>query len=188
MVDKIPEKVRLAVRNTWGVENDLEELISVEELEDDWVVWRAGDEGMIGSPRLIVPKNGKNSFEIPSGYAANDTSGVSWKYEIQIHACGHPRQQPAKSLATHAGISAIEAFRALKNPPLVLGVFHIDEPLVLMRELEPFDVTVKLTRPDENGGDRTESVRSQQIVMSGLTEARQVTARSREEDNEKKLY
>jgi len=155
---QIPKQVALAVRNVWDTDKSLEDSLRVQELEDDWVVSRKGDEGKLGGRRLVVPRKGDNSFEIPASYAADNRNGVSWLYGVRLLSRGEAGRPSAKILAQHTGLSVTEAFKALKKAPIALGLFHLERPLILLMDMEALGIPIELTRPNNSGGYRSKLI------------------------------
>ena len=129
----IPERVIEAIRKSWGIQSNFEDHVGVEELADDWIVWRLEDADKAGGLRLVVPKRGTNPFEIPSSASANDEHGVSWEYEIIVPAQAPASQDAATILEKYVGMSRVEAYKLLKAQPATSPVYFIAAPLALIR-------------------------------------------------------
>jgi hypothetical protein len=147
----LPEAVIEAVCKYWGIQSDFAERLGVEELVDDWIVWRLEDTDKAGGLRLVVPKRGANPFEIPSNASASDQQGVSWEYEIIVSPQSSASQEAATILEKYVGMSRVEAYKLLKSPPATSPAYFIAAPLALIRELSDHNVSVRLVRPGGNG-------------------------------------
>jgi hypothetical protein len=151
----LPDQVKQALAGAWDMTSDIEKLVFFDELDHDWVIWRQRDAGKAGGLRLIVPQHGQHWFEIPSYACADNKNGVSWEYDVEVQHCDHASHAAAKILATHTGLSVVEAFKALRNAPLILGRYYLSAPLQLLRDLEQYKVSVRLIRPNQCGEYRT---------------------------------
>jgi hypothetical protein len=140
-----------AVRELWNIDRDFEEQLSVQELQDDWVVWRKQDEGKAGGLRLIVPKRGTQAFEIPSSASADDENGVSWEYTILVRHAEKATKEAAAIVEKHTGMSRVEAYNGLKSGFPASRSYFIAAPLELLRELRSLNVDVRLVRPGDQG-------------------------------------
>jgi hypothetical protein len=156
----LPDKVRQALADEWDIVSDVEKAIHFTELKHDWVVWRVAEMSplAIGSMRLVVPKNGTKSFEIPSTRRANDDDGVSWEYQVEIEACPEAGGQTVqtilkyiKSIPKIQVISEVEVLEALRNAPAILGTYRIYSPLKLIREAATYGIGLRLSRPGDRG-------------------------------------
>jgi hypothetical protein len=133
---------------------------------------------------LVVPKNGKNWFLVTSGGAADEESGVSWEYDVTVESCPHPSQEAAAILSKHLyrpnpdSIRALDnddleaflsleqivhppieyAIRALQNAPFHLGIYTIDEPILLIKALKSYGIQLSLVRPNDSGGYHSDNV------------------------------
>jgi hypothetical protein len=151
----IPDKVAHAVFQLWNIAFDLEERLNVEELGDDWIVWRKEDAEKSGGLRLVVPKRGAQAFEISSSAVADDQHGVSYDYEIYVLDTEHASKEAAIIIERHTGISRREAYQGLKTGFPLTRTFFIATPLDLIRELRDLNVRVDLVRPGSRGEYRT---------------------------------
>lgn len=150
----LPEQVNRAVRQRWGIDANAQDAVSVKELKHDWVIVRRlrdGKKKTVGL-RLIVPKYGRRSFEIPDGAQADDEHGISSEYQLLVEGPVASPQKAAAILAKHTGMSSEEASNILKTGGRSAHAFYIGEPLQLIRELGERKVRVRLLRTNDRGG------------------------------------
>jgi hypothetical protein len=147
-----PNTLIEAVKQHWPVESAFDRDFRVQELKDDWIVWRAQDSDKAGGMRLVVPKAGTEAFEIPSSAVADDRHGVSSDYIIHVEPVKDVPKEAAVVLEKHTGIPLIEAYRCLKSGVGRERSYFIVAPLEMMRELAALNVHVRLERPGGRGG------------------------------------
>ncbi len=148
----LPNKVSEAIRRAWGIPAKESNQVELQELTDDWIVWRREDAGKAGGLRLVVPKRGSQVFEIPASAFADDKHGVSWEYEISLLEAVNASHEAAKVLERHTGLTRVEAFRFLRSQASSSRTCFIAAPLTLRTELQALGVNVQLLRPEERGG------------------------------------
>ena len=148
-MNNIPGMVLQEVKQKWNVKGDE---LNFQELPNEWVVWRRVDQDKAGSLRLIIPKNGKNSFEIPSNYIADADNGVSGEYVVQLLSVTKPLTEATRVLGAHTGIPNVEAYKAMRIMPTKIGPIYIEEPLKLLKEMKKRGVSMRLIRPGDCGG------------------------------------
>src|SRR5450432_3193416 len=110
-----PNPLIEAVTRHWPIQSTFDRDFRVQELRDDWIVWRTKDSDKAGGVRLVVPKTGLHAFEIPSGAIANDQLGVSCDYIIHVKDINQPTKEAAAVLERHTGLRRVEAYRCLKS-------------------------------------------------------------------------
>jgi hypothetical protein len=147
-----PNPLVEAVTRHWPIQSTFERDFRVQELRDDWIVWRTQDSDKAGGVRLVVPKNGSNAFEIPSAAIADDQHGVSCDYIIHVVDRGQATSEAAGVQEKHTGLRRVEAYRCLKSKPEPLRSYYIIAPLDLIKELAALNVRVQLERPGGRGG------------------------------------
>lgn len=147
-----PDALIKALQQHRRLESTFDRDFSVEELKDDWIVWRKQDSDKAGGMRLVVSKTGSQSFEISSGAVADDRHGVSWDYIIHVQDAPHVTKNAATIVEKHTGLTRIEAYRCLKSE-LEPGRSHfISAPLEMIKELAALNIHVSLERPGGRGG------------------------------------
>jgi hypothetical protein len=151
----LPEKVVQAVYRHLNISANLNEILTVEELKDDWIVWRKEDAEKAGGLRLVVPKRGTQAFEIPSSAVANDQQGVSCDYELHVLGIGHAIKEAAMVLEKYTGMSRKDAYQGLKSRFSPMSIYFVACPLDLIRELRDLNVHMNLVRPGDRGDYRS---------------------------------
>lgn len=120
-----------------------------------WAACKAKDPGR-EDVCLIIPKNGKNCFEV-SKHAWRGDWGISGRYEIEIQKCPpNPTFEMAmKMIQCGSGLKPEEVLEALKNAPTNLGTVYIEWPLRLIRDTFNHGIYLRLSRSKDRGGYST---------------------------------
>jgi hypothetical protein len=150
-MNKISNYIKEELGKKWGLSmND----VIIESLVNELVIYRKNIESTAGETRLIISKDDRYSFEIPSSYSASLESGVSWSYEVVIDSFSKQDVIAiVKILSKYLDISPVLIYKSLgKNErPVNLGVYFINRPLVLINALTKFSVKGFLARPNDLG-------------------------------------
>jgi|GEM_PF-6469660 len=127
--------------------------IGYEDIGSDYVVWKKTGTVGVGGLRLVIAKDGKYFFKIPSYYSANREGGISWDYEVIIEGAPATHlSKLSKILEEHINESPIKIYRALASGlPISLGVYFIQKPLILTNQFLKFGVKGVLQRPNGLG-------------------------------------
>ncbi len=139
--------------DNWDVPAEWQEVwsqLEFDEFSHDLVAWKPTKRRMIGGLRLILPKNGRQSFFVSSGECASERWGVSAYYEMKFKIAGN-LIVISKIVSEFTGLNPVAIYKLAKN----LGtsdVVYIGEPVEMLNRVKTEGGTIELYRPDDKGG------------------------------------
>ena len=139
------------INRVWGL--SLRD-VNLQDLGGEIVASKKSEENFAGSLRLIVSKNDDYFFQIPSSYSANADAGVSWKYEIIVNDIPEKQLMNCVSLLTkYLDLNSTTIFKLIKSRDMSnsLGIYFLNEPLPLVKQLSQLHLKGMLKRPDNLG-------------------------------------